>query len=286
MTNGIGLGHAEAHEKLTARLFYKLNSQSGYSDAGNVMNYTDVTSRSLVTRARASAGARHVNDEQPDVNHEAWEFELDERVPSQEKLIRLANQNTDATQAVAEGSTAVLTLVTQGLWYMIGVYNLVNVQVSVSPNAWIAAEGDDYQLDKPNGRILVLATGNIPNGATLTVSFDAPTITFEKYTSQQTSLFYGQIVIEEYNQFNAMFLRRLTFHGTLNITAFPAQTGPFGVYKCKCTPSEPVDIRKRGEAQTLPTHPATTEAAGYSSSSTSSHSDSQTGSSKSSSSVQ
>jgi hypothetical protein len=251
--NQITLGHPEAHEKLTARLFWKRKGESGYNDAGNVKDYVDATTRSLVTRARAENGFRNINDEQADVNHEAWTFLLDEHVPEQEKLLRLAKQLTDEQQASAEGATASLTGVKGGRWFSLGNYNIANVTVTGSV-AGFCDEGTDYEIDKENGRLRVIPGGTIADGETLTCTFDEPQINFEKYSSQDNPLFYCDVILEEHNQFHKMWLRKLTMSAYLNVTEWPSQTGEFGQYRVKVTPSAPVSILKRGEGQTLPSH--------------------------------
>jgi len=211
----ITLGHPEAHEKLTARLFWKLKTETGYNDAGNVREYADATTRSLVTRARAEDGARHVNDEQVDVNHEAWTFLLDERDPAQEKLLKLARRLSNETQAAVEGTTATIEDVENGKWYAIGAYNIQNVRVTASSSG-LQDEGTDYVLDKENGRIQVVDGAGIGDAETLTLTFDEPQIILERYESQYAPLFYCDIIIEEHNQYHKMWLRRMAFSGYLN----------------------------------------------------------------------
>lgn len=281
--NAIKIDHIEAIEKITARLFWRLNGESGYNDAGNVREYADATTRSLVTRARSVDGHREVNAEMTDVNHEAYTFLLDESVPEQYKLLKLARQLDDEEQASAEGSTATLTSVRPGKWHDIGVYNIQNVSVSGSL-AGPCDEGTDYEINKENGRLRVIEDGSIASGETLTVTFDCPAIDFEKFETQDTSLFYGDFIIEEHTPHHKMWLRRLTGSGYLNITEFPNHTGEIGAYRMKLTPSGAVTVLKRPEAQTLPELTETTEAAGQSSSSSSNSSTSSAHSSSSSSS--
>lgn len=265
----IVLGHPEAHEKLTARLFWKTVGASGFNDAGNVKDYADATTRSLVTRARAADGARFVNDEQADVCHEAWTFLLDERVPEQEKLLKLALRNSDQAQAAGEGQTATILDTRADKWYAIGAYNIANVLVSGSLSGPLE-EGSDYELDKENGRIRVIGSGVTTDGENLNLTFDQPAITMESFLTQQAPLWYCDILIEEHNQYHKMWLRRLAFKGYLNVMEFPQQTGEFGTYRVKATPAEPVTVLKRPEAQTLPTHGEASEGPGKSSSSSSS----------------
>jgi hypothetical protein len=279
----IVLGHPEAHEKLTAKLLWKRVGESGYNDAGNVKDYTDASTRSLVTRARADDGARFVNDEQADVNHESYTFTLDERDPSNEILLKQARQLTDQHQADTEGATSTLEDVVPGKWYAIGAYNIANVAVNGSVSG-AQDEDVDYELDRENGRLRVIKDAGISEGEDLTVTFDEPGIDFEKYETQYNPLFYVDFVLEEHNQYHKMWLRRLSGRGYLNITEFPAQTGEFGVFKAKLTPSGPVTVLKRPEAQTLASHEETGEAAGLSSSSQSLSSSSSGHSSSSSSS--
>lgn len=278
----MNIGHAEAHEKLTGRLFWKLTTETGYNDAGNVREYVDATTRSLVTRARAEDGARFVNDEQVDVNHEAFTFLLDERDDAQEKLLKLARQLSDSSQAMTEGATALLEDIVLGRWHTIGAYNIANVAVSGSMSGSDLIEGSDWEVDVENGRLHILADGGATAGEDITVTFDQPALTIQRFESQYSPLFYVDVIIEEHNQFHKMWLRRAAFRGYLNITEFPSQTGEFGTYRAKITPSAPVTWQKREEGTTLASHTETDEAAGLSSSSSSSSSMSGSSSSSSS----
>jgi len=269
----IVLAHPEAHEKLTGRLFYKRTTESGYVDAGNVKEYVNATTRTLVTRTRATKGSRHVNDEQVDVNHEAFTFLLDEREAESEKLLSVAKANSDSSQAATEGATATITNVTVGRWYPVGVYNLANVGVT-SSLAGDLVEGTDYELDSENGRIKVLSGGHVGNGESLVLTFDQPSITFESFETQYDPLFYCDVIIEEYNQFNGLFLRKHTGRGYINVTEFPTQSGEFGTFRVKFTPSGPMTTLKRPTSETTNTHAETAEAAGLSSSSSNSSSSS------------
>ena len=281
--SAIVIGHPEAHEKLTAKLYWKLTSEKGYLDSGSVKDYVDATTRSLVVRARSTGGVRHVDTEQADTNHESWTFLLDERDANQERLVRLARQLPNKTQHSNEAVSATIQAVEPGRSFDIGSYNVSNVTVTASQSG-AQEEGVDYELDKENGRIRIIPNAGIGDGETLTLTFDEPAVTMQKFQTQYNPLFYCDVVIEEHNQFSRMWLRRLSFRGYLNVTEFPSQTGEFGTYRVKATPSGPVTILKRPEAETLASHPSTTEGAGKSSSSSSSSSASDTRSSSSSSS--
>ena len=212
MSDTIVLGHPEAHEKLTARLFWKRTTDYGYNDAGNCKDYVDATTRSLVTRARAADGARHVNDEQADVNHEAYTFLLDERDANQEVLLKQSLRQSDQAQTANEGVTASITNTRSGKWFTVGAYNIANVAVT-SNLSGAQEEGVDYELDKENGRIRIIPNAGIGDGETLTLTFDEPAVTMQKFQTQYNPLFYCDVVIEEHNQFSRMWLRRLSFRG-------------------------------------------------------------------------
>jgi len=279
----MNLGHVEAHEKLTARLFYKPTGQAGYTDAGNVKEYADATTRSLVTHMRAEDGFRVVNDEQVNEEHPAFTFLLTERDVPQEKLISLARRETDVTQSFNEGVTATLEAVAVSQWFAIGAYNIENVAVTASESGALV-EGTDYQIDKENGRLFVEPSAGVSDGEDLTVTFDQGAVTFERYTSQKTPLFQGNFIIEEHNQYSQVFLRRLTFTGTINVIEFPSQTGEFATCRVKVTPNSVVTIDKRPAASTLSAPTYTAEGAAMSSSSSSNSSSSSESSSSSSSS--
>lgn len=281
----MNIGHVEAHEKLTARLFWKLTSEAGYNDAGNVKEYADATTRSLVTRARAENGARFVNDEQVDIEHESYTFLLDERDDAQEKLLKLARALTDTSQTAGEAATALIEDIQLGRWHTIGAYNIANVTISGSESGSDLIEGADWEVDRENGRLHIFSTSvTAAAGEDITVTFDRPAITIQRFESQYTPQFYVDIIIEEHNQFHRMWLRRGAFRGFITITEFPNQTGEFGTFRAKVTPSAAVTWQKRSEGSTLSSHVETlpTEGAGLSSSSSSSTSGSASSSSSSS----
>jgi hypothetical protein len=242
---------AEAQEKITARLLWKRTTENGYIDAGNVKEFTDATTRSLVTAYKARNGARFVGNEQVDVNHEAYTFLLDEHSAEQEQLIRLSATNTFTEQAAAEGASATLENVKLGRWHAIGAYGIANVQVTGALSG-VLVEGTDYTLDKSNGRLFIPATGSdVAEGEDLTVTFDEPAIKFQRFASQAKPLFYCDIIIEETNQFSDIPLRRLTMTGYLSVTEFPSSTGEVSSYRAKVTARGPVTVDKRPKASSI-----------------------------------
>jgi len=243
----IRIGTPEAHEKLTARLFWKLSGESGYNDSGLVREYINASTRSLVTRSKSERGAKHVTTEQCDVNHEAYSFLLDERTSNQNRLIQLALVRPDSEQSEGEAVTSVIEGVTQGAWHDIGIFNLSNAAVTASVSGSLE-EGIDYDVDSVNGRIFVNPGSRAGNGESLIVTADVPSVGMENIQTQQMPCFYCDIIIEEYNQFHKMWLRRKTFKAYLNVTEFPSQTGEFGTYRVKATAASSVIIQKRPEA--------------------------------------
>jgi hypothetical protein len=277
----IVLGHPEAHEKLTARLFWRKKGENGFNDAGNVREYVDATTRSLVTRVTARNGARFVNDEQADLTHEAYTFLLDELPPEQQQILKQARVLTATEQNDTEGATATLSDVVEGRWHEIGAYNIANVVVTGLGGTLI--EGTDYEVDKENGRLRVIPDAGIAEGEDLTVTFDQPGMDLERIESQYDPLFHCDVIIELHNQHHRMWLQRAAFSATVNATEFPSHTGEFGTYRFKVTPTGPVTWMKRHEAQTLPEHGETGAPANSSSSSSNSSSSSGHSSSSSSS---
>jgi hypothetical protein len=276
----IRTAHHEAHEKLTGALFWKTVTESGYNNAGNVKEFADASTRNLVTRARAANGARFVNDEQPDLCHEAYTFLLDEHNAAQERLIKLATQLTDTSQTAAEGTTATVSSISKGKWFPIGYYNIANVTVTGNQTGEMI-EGTDYTLEKEAGRIFIEEDGTSTEGEDLTLTFDRPAIQRQTFKTQQVSAFRCNVIIEKFNAFSSMWLYRSAATGYLNVIEFPSQTGEVGTYRVKFTPDGPMTWERRPEAATLPTHAATGDA-GMSSSSSSSSSASQSSSSSSS----
>jgi hypothetical protein len=193
---------------------------------------------------------------------------LDERDPEQEKLIKLARQIPDLVQAGGEGATASCEDIVAGRWFIIGAFNIDNVTVNASASGPLE-EGTDYELDRQNGRIRVIPDAGVSDGENLNLTFDQPAIRFEKYESQFNPLFYCDIIIEEHNQYHKLWLRQMKCTAYLNVTEFPTQTGEFGHFRIKATPSGPVTVLKRPGAQSIPDVTASVEGPAHSSSSSS-----------------
>lgn len=269
MGTRIKLGHVEAHEKLTARLFWRPIGEIGYIDAGNVREYRDASTRTLVTRVRAEQGTRYVDTEEAGTDHEAYEFLLDERVPNQERLIKLAQDQSDQRQNAVEGTTATFESVTLGRWYDIGAYGIANARVH-SQLGGIAQEGTDYNIDLKNGRIELLEDAGISEGDDVVITFDQPGMRFEKRLTQKNPVFFCDIVIELHNQYSKMWLRRKAFQGFVNVIEFPTHGGEFASYRAKVTSRGPVTVLKRQQATDVPEVVESGAAANSSSSSSSS----------------
>ncbi len=290
----IKVSHTEAHEKLTARLFFKLLTEAGYADAGNVKEFVDATSRSIVTRAASKGGFRITNDEQVDLETPAYTFQMDEHSYQQGRLIKLARITDNVAQAVGEGTTATITGIAFNRWFTIGSYGIENVTVTGSVSG-LLEEGADYDLDKDNGRIYIKPSsattadspsGQASDGETLTVVFDRPSLSFQKFTSGQQPLFQADVIIELHSQHSKLWLYQITCRANIIVTEFPTQSGEFGMYKCRVAPIGNQTILKRGIAATLLTQKAASEGPGKSSSSSSSSSASDNRSSSSSGSSQ
>lgn len=249
--SSIRQGSPEAREKLTARLFWRQRGGAdGYTDAGNVREYQDASTRSLVTRHKASRGARFVDDEQADTCAEAFTFLLDEHVPEQARLMRLARQSGASEQRDLEGASATLSGVHAGRWYDVGAYNIANVTVSGTASGSLVL-GEHYEVDLQNGRLLVDRDSGIA-GEDLLVTFDQPGLSLETQQGQRNAGFFCDVILEEHNQYHEMWLRRLSFEACLNMVEMPSQAGEFGASRLKVTITSRPSIEKRPVGETLP----------------------------------
>lgn len=245
----ITLGHVEAHEKLTARVFVQPTGEVGYVDVGNVLDYKEASERQFRTRMRVDNGVRVVSDEEVDTIHDKWEFTLDEHDEYNERLIRLSGAGTTTTSAAvtAPAGTASFVGVTLGRSYFLG-REAVNTVVC-KKGVTSLVEGTDYTVDLNTGRITLLtsATG-IDDGDTLDVTYGASVRVNAAYTAQAQGRFEGAIRIEEKNQHSKEPLRIITFSGVIMVTAFPENTGEFSKYTVRVTPLEAPSVKKRQSA--------------------------------------
>lgn len=242
----ITLGHVEAHEKLTARLFVQPTGESGYIDCGNVLDFKFAPERQFRTRMRAEGGVRIVSDEEVDTIHDRWEFTLDERDSFNEKLIGLATAAAAATTAAvtAPSGTATLTDVVKGRSYFVGKTGLDTFVLKKASTTLVA--GTDYTVDLNTGRVTIL-TGSVTvtDGDDLDATFGNAERVNTTYTAQNTFRFEGDIRIEEFNQHNKEPLRITSFSGVLMATAYPEHTGEFAKFTVRATPITPPTVLKR-----------------------------------------
>ncbi|MCZ7636770.1 MAG: hypothetical protein M5U12_12475 [Verrucomicrobia bacterium] len=246
MPTPITLGHIEAHEKLTARLFVQPSGESGYLDCGNVADYKHAPEKQYKTRMVAEGGFRRVNDEQLDTVHDRWEFTLDEMDVFNHRLLHLAQAPTGIAQAAvtAPAGTATLTNVTKGRCYFVGAVGLNTVVVKKDVTTLV--EGTDYTIDLNAGVLTVLpGSGPVVDGDDLSLTFGHSAQSFESYTANSQVLFRGAIKILETNQFSGVPLREIAFTGCLTVTAWPEQTGEFGKYTVRATPTSAPTIKRR-----------------------------------------
>lgn len=249
MSTKIANGHIQAHEKLTARVYFQPAGSTGYLDLGNVLDYKLVPERQFRTRMTAAGGFRVVNDEQVDTVHDKYEFTLDEFDELNVQLLHLASVGSDTVQAsvAAPTGTATLTSVKKGRAYFVGRTALNTVVVKKALTTLVL--GTDYELDAASGKITVLAGSvTVSDGDNLDVTFGAAAQSWQNFSSAQVPMFAGGVRIEEFNQHETTPLRVVTFTGVLNVTAYPEQTGEFGKYTVRATPTTAQTIQRRFSA--------------------------------------
>jgi hypothetical protein len=248
MPTAITLGHIEAHEKLTARLFVQPTGESGYVDCGNVADYKHTPEKQYKTRMVAEGGFRRVNDEQVDTVHDRWEFTLDEMDAFNHRLLHLAQAPSSVSQAAATApaGTASLTGITKGRCYFVGAVGLNTVVVKKGVTTLV--EGTDYTID-PGAGVLTVLPGSVTvaEGDDLSLTFGNSEVSFESYTGNSQVLFRGSVRILEANQFSGVPLREIGFTGVLSVTAWPEQSGEFGKYTVRATATGLPTVKRRSQ---------------------------------------
>ncbi|MCP5525010.1 MAG: hypothetical protein H7A46_26095 [Verrucomicrobiales bacterium] len=248
MPTPITIGHIEAHEKLTARLFYQPHGETGFIDAGNVGDYKYAPEKSYVGRMRSEGGAKYLSDEQADTISDRWEFTLDEHDVLNQKLVFLATKGSDAVQAevAAPTGTATITSVTPGRSYFVGKVGLNTVVAKVA--AVTLVEGTDYLIDTAAGILTVIDGGGVNQDDDVDLTFGCAAVTHQVFTGQDNPLFRGSLVILEINQFSKVPLREIAFTGVIYLTAWPEQSGEFGKYTARAVPTTKPTIKRRSAA--------------------------------------
>ncbi len=234
--NTIGQGHTEAHQKVTAKWLFQLNSTGGYFDLGNCLSFKQNPDRAFKTRMAAAYGFRAVTDEQVDTVHNKFEGEFDEFTEMNTRLLELSGAAVVTTQSAvtAPSGTATITGVELGKSYFIGKVALDTLVVKVSTVTMVL--GSDYTVDLDAGILTVLPSpATILAGDNLALTFGCAARSFTTYTGNENPLFKGSMKIVTVNQFSKEPLETITFACTLTATAFPDQSGDFGKFTLRAT---------------------------------------------------
>jgi len=244
--NPITLGHVEAHEKLTARVFFIPDGSEGYYDLGNIKEYNEAHEYAAVTRVVAEKGYRRTNDEQIDVITAAWEFTLDE---VDKDTLAFLNQGTTAAESqaavTAPAGTGGVTLTAGnlGTWMPLGKVglNTLVVKDDATPTPNTLSLGSDYEVDLGSGMIRFL-TGV---GELRTWTFGAAAVDFEVITGLNRPTLRGLFEIHEYNQHATIPLKTTNLEGVLRATEFPSQSGEIGTWKVRVTATSKPVVKRR-----------------------------------------
>lgn len=250
MPTAIALGTTEAHEKLTARLFFQPAGSTGYADVGNVKEYSEVHERNTVTRVVAEKGFRRTNDEQVDVATASWEFTLDEFDLTTLALMHQGTAGTTSSQAstTAPSGTHSISTVVLGKWYSIGKVGLdtLVVKKDADPDVTLVS-GTDYDADLDTGMIKFKGS-TLAGGETILLTFGNDAVDFEVVTGLDVNGFRGDFILHEFNQHSTIPLKTTSGTCTLHATEFPTQSGEFGTWKIKLTATSKPTVKRRSVA--------------------------------------
>ena len=248
MPTPIVLGAAEAHEKLTARVFFQPAGSAGYHDLGNVKEYNQAHEYSAVTRVIAEKGFRRTVDEQLDVVTAAWEFTLDEFDAKLLSILHAGSQGATVQQAAATApaGTATINDLVCGRWYSIGKVGLDTLVATKGVTPLTA--GTDYVADLDTGMIRFIDGTNLSDGDDVTLTFGADAVDFEVVTGLDAPDVRGDFILHETNQHSGVPLKTTTFTGTMHATEFPSHTGEFGTWKVKVTATNKPTVKRRSAA--------------------------------------
>jgi hypothetical protein len=245
------LAMTEAHELgLTSQFFFLENGDTGYANLGNAKSVKDASSHETKTHKIAHNGVRKVNDEQVTSVHRKYEVITTEFGPDALRYKYMATKGADVVQAAVTAPTGSATIngVKKGRSYFIGPIDVNTVVVTISA---VAKTVDvDYTIDLANGRIYIIPSGSIADGANLSVTYGNAARTTNTFTANQKSDFRGTFRVEHRNPHddNKVPLYIETFTGTLIVTAFPERNEENAEMTYTITQTSDALIKKRHAA--------------------------------------
>lgn len=152
------------------RLLFKRDTDPSFWKVGNVKDFKVSFDVEKKEHYSTESGLK-VKDAEIIVSVDAnVEFTVDE-LKKDTVAMFLLGTTQDASQTAQTGLSTTIAGAKKGFYYDLGHRNLSNVSVSDGTNTY--TEGTDYEVDAKAGVLYIPPTSSIPDGADLTVSFDA-----------------------------------------------------------------------------------------------------------------
>lgn len=208
----ITVGTSAAKRRTSGRLYFKPTGLSYELDLGNIVDWKRNNKTERATHMASERGVKRVDLEQTHTVGFGYQFGLDEFPDKVVELLQKGAKGSATTQSSATGSTASFSSVKQGATYDLGKLNVSNVVITVSA---VAKTLDvDYTLDPATGRITILPTGTISDGANVSATFDVAQVVLDNFSSADAVKAEGTFKFYEFDQESATIRAEHSFTGS------------------------------------------------------------------------
>lgn len=247
------LGDSTTKKLTTGRLYFQRKTAGVYEtnwlDFGNCKTAGYKPDVQRAEHMKSDLGFKRVDLSRVKSIKPLFQFELDEITPELERFRQLAAAGDSATQAsgsVSSGSPE--TLVTsdsvKGRTYFTAKQGVSNVVVKVSSTTY--TEGTDYSVDYGAGAITILPGSTIPDGSTVTVSYDYAQVVTKTFTSYEELITEGRFKFIEKDSVTSVPHSVTTFEGQCYVSNWGENaTDDYNVTTLDCLPlTDPVVSRR------------------------------------------
>ena len=174
------------------------------------------------------------------------------------KTVTVTDSNTftfaidSGTSSPATGTIVVRKAFTEvtdaelGRTYFLAATGVSALQVYKASDMSLVSASANYTTDLSRGSVSILATASgITEGDELVIGYTTPLRTFETWAALDSPLKTGTVLFLEVNQHSKEALRRTSFPGALSIVSRPEQSGEFGKFAIRLTPTAAMSIEVR-----------------------------------------
>jgi hypothetical protein len=174
-----------AKRRLTGRGYFTLTGDTSAVDLGNIQMIKTDYGIKRKEHFSARRGILTLDRQDAYGSQLVWTITLDEFVGPTLIFAWGGTANADFTQSTGTAATKTFTTASlKGRTFDIGKYGIFNASLT-TPGSKVEGYAADYVIDRGAGKLYIPLSSTIADGATLVVTYDAPTLVYSSLQAMQ-----------------------------------------------------------------------------------------------------